>query len=442
MPVNKKKKFYAVKQGFNTGIFEKWEDCKSQVIGYPGQAIYRGFSTLQEAQDYLDGVSKTSGGKKFYAVKVGRNPGIYETWEEARKQVDNYPYAVYKGYPTKAEAKDFLKGNAESQRIEAAIEKKKRTTNGDGENNSQESHFIKKRKSRKNFYAVKKGKKTGIYDSWEICKKLVIGYNGAIFKGFETRKEAEDYLYDRQPSNITQDNTNTSTNTTTSKHSNTNSNTTSSISNENKEPVITFKSRRSSNPLDIMKEIMGIDDILPSKPIGSTRNEGMNDNDISSTINSSNCNVDDSVIIDPTMNQDNPDKAIAYVDGSYNIKTMEYSYGAIIFYKSEGHKFSKKFNDPKLRQMRNVAGEIEGSMKAIQYCVDNNIPEVDIYYDYLGIENWAMGLWKTNKPGTQNYKEFFDRMKSKVKVNFIKVKAHSNDKYNDIADQLAKKAIF
>ena len=35
-----KKKFYAVKQGRKTGMFLTWDDCKKQVMGYPG-AIYK-----------------------------------------------------------------------------------------------------------------------------------------------------------------------------------------------------------------------------------------------------------------------------------------------------------------------------------------------------------------------------------------------------------------
>ena len=37
------------------------------------------------------------------------------------------------------------------------------------------------------------------------------------------------------------------------------------------------------------------------------------------------------------------------------------------------------------------------------------------------------------------YVEFVKDIKDKIKVNFIKVKSHSNNKYNDLADELAKK---
>lgn len=49
-----------------------------------------------------------------------------------------------------------------------------------------------KRKS--NFYAIKIGKQPGIYKSWDECKSYVEGFSGALYKGFQTRHEAEDYL--------------------------------------------------------------------------------------------------------------------------------------------------------------------------------------------------------------------------------------------------------
>lgn len=42
----------------------------------------------------------------------------------------------------------------------------------------------------KKFYAVRKGKKTGIFDTWDDCKDAVSGYSGAEYKGFQTLTEA------------------------------------------------------------------------------------------------------------------------------------------------------------------------------------------------------------------------------------------------------------
>ena len=48
-----KKKFYAVRQGRKTGMFLTWDECKKQVMGYPG-AIYKSFGTEAEAKEYLE----------------------------------------------------------------------------------------------------------------------------------------------------------------------------------------------------------------------------------------------------------------------------------------------------------------------------------------------------------------------------------------------------
>lgn len=46
------KKYYAVKKGKETGVFKSWAECKAAVEGYPG-AEYKGFAILEEANAYL-----------------------------------------------------------------------------------------------------------------------------------------------------------------------------------------------------------------------------------------------------------------------------------------------------------------------------------------------------------------------------------------------------
>lgn len=46
---------------------------------------------------------------------------------------------------------------------------------------------------KKNFYAVGKGKETGIFGSWDEAKEKVSGFKGAVFKGFKTFEEAEEW---------------------------------------------------------------------------------------------------------------------------------------------------------------------------------------------------------------------------------------------------------
>ena len=192
----------------------------------------------------------------------------------------------------------------------------------------------------KKFYAVRKGRVPGIYESWEECKRQTTGFSGAEFKSFLIKEEAQAFI-----------------------------------------------------------------DGEKSK----------NDGDIS--------------------------EVCAYVDGSFSKETAMFSFGAIIFHNGEEKHFSKAFDIPELASMRNVAGEIKGAEFAMQYCIDNGIKSIDIYYDYAGIEKWCTGEWKTNKLGTKKYAEFYKKASDAVKINFVKVKGHSGVLYNELADKKEKKAL-
>ena len=47
----------------------------------------------------------------------------------------------------------------------------------------------------------------------------------------------------------------------------------------------------------------------------------------------------------------------------------------------------------------------------------------------------------SKKEGTKAYRSFYDSVKDRLQVRFVKVKGHSNDEYNDKADMLAKSAL-
>ena len=187
------------------------------------------------------------------------------------------------------------------------------------------------------YYAVKNGRKTGIFTDWSECRESVNGYSGAEYKSFLTESEAEAYLNGGEPTGFS----------------------------------------------------------------GIT----------------------------------------AYVDGSFNEKTSEFSYGAVIIDGDGIKTFSEKFSDSELSSMRNVAGEIKGAEFVMKYCLENGITAVRLIYDYEGIAKWALGEWKRNKIGTIAYKNYYDSIKDALFVQFDKVKSHSGNKYNDMADKLAKQAL-
>ena len=53
---------------------------------------------------------------------------------------------------------------------------------------------ISEREGRK-WYAVRRGRKVGLFDSWEKCKTLVHGYKGSDYKSFRNINDAFTYLH-------------------------------------------------------------------------------------------------------------------------------------------------------------------------------------------------------------------------------------------------------
>ena len=132
------------------------------------------------------------------------------------------------------------------------------------------------------------------------------------------------------------------------------------------------------------------------------------------------------------------DELVVYVDGSYRNSDKSHSYGVYMFNDEEEYTYSMRFF--KDSDMRNVSGEIKGAMRAMEEAAELGKKKIYLHYDYEGIRSWALGFWKTNKEGTIYYKNFYDSIKDKLEVKFIKVEAHTGVKYNELVDKLAKEA--
>lgn len=192
------------------------------------------------------------------------------------------------------------------------------------------------------FYAVKKGKKTGIFSTWDECKEQVTGYKGAVYKSFKTLSEAEAFL------------------------------------------------ERNEEKIENIEEVDGV---------------------------------------------------YAYIDGSFDRINGIYGSGVVIVDGDKKHEYKHAGNREDYAQLHNVAGELEAAKFVMWYAVDKKIKEITLFYDYQGIEAWAVGDWKANLPYTQDYVKFYNKVKTAVKVNFVKVKAHTGIELNEVVDKLAKEAI-
>ena len=141
-----------------------------------------------------------------------------------------------------------------------------------------------------------------------------------------------------------------------------------------------------------------------------------------------------------------PEGVRAYVDGSYDAASGRFSCGVVMIRTdAEGNvrtrELSEAFDDPEAAKQRNVAGEIMGAKTAIDFCLRQGIDEVSIYHDYEGIGKWADGKWKANNALTQGYRDYVAKARTRMKISFVKVKAHAGNKYNELADRLAKDAL-
>lgn len=57
-------------------------------------------------------------------------------------------------------------------------------------------------KKKKKYYVVWKGHDTGVFDSWETCKKLIKNYPGALYKSFKSEQEAKSAFHENHSNHI------------------------------------------------------------------------------------------------------------------------------------------------------------------------------------------------------------------------------------------------
>lgn len=92
-------------------------------------------------------------------------------------------------------------------------------------------------------------------------------------------------------------------------------------------------------------------------------------------------------------------------------------------------------------QMWNVGGELCGVITAIDYMqYKYHADNIELYFDYIGIEKWVTGEWKAKNSNTIAYRKHMEKIKEDIPITFIHVPGHSNILLNEVADKYAKYA--
>lgn len=212
----------------------------------------------------------------------------------------------------------------------------------------------------KKYYAVKTGRKTGIFSTWADCKPWVDGYAGAEYKGFAALSEAKAYLG---------------------------------------EVCVGEEAVRTAE--QSLQETVNMRTEAAALPKQGT--------------------------------------LLAYVDGSYDDSVKKYAFGCV-FLLPDGTIYTEYGNGDKEQslQLRNVTGEMLGAMFAVKFAIKNGFSKIEIRYDYMGIEKWVTGEWRSKTELTQKYAAAMRKWGTEISISFTKVAAHTNVEYNELADKLAK----
>ena len=85
-------KYYAVAVGKKPGIYTKWDECKAMVHGFPG-AVYKSFKTLEEAETFLESAPARGGEAhaKGAAQQKATQGAAQQKTARQRREVRNLP---------------------------------------------------------------------------------------------------------------------------------------------------------------------------------------------------------------------------------------------------------------------------------------------------------------------------------------------------------------
>ncbi|MDC9280757.1 ribonuclease HI, partial [Clostridioides difficile] len=98
--------------------------------------------------------------------------------------------------------------------------------------------------------------------------------------------------------------------------------------------------------------------------------------------------------------------------------------------------------DTSEKNIRQIAGELKGALRAALYALDKGEKKVVIFHDYEGIANHATGAWSRNEQSSVEYhRQMQELLKNGLEIIFVKVDSHTGDLFNELVDEKCKEPL-
>lgn len=346
----------------------------------------------------------------FYAVRKGKEPGIYKTWADCEAQVKGFPGAEYKKFNDEKSAKDFISPEQVTENKSAEVKKNLIPEEEAGEFKFDSS------------INVKRGKFVNFCDSsFNLTEYYSLPYEDKNNKGELFVREGDGQIF------ATRDGVD---------HRYTYGQPVDDIGSVNLRPLI---EKAAGYDFDVIVDAADKQGAIDrDKLYEDLDGEIFDESDKDVVRQPSNVSEDIPKKAAPKIDIKN-DAAVIYVDGSYNADTKKYGYG-VYLRKADG-------SDPHIfvgvgdceANGRNVEGEVAAARVGLWNAKKMGYKDAVVFHDYQGIGSWGDGEWKTNKNYTSSYSAFVNNLRDEgMNIKFVHVDGHTGDVGNEYVDKLAK----
>ncbi|XP_039981344.1 ribonuclease H1 isoform X2 [Xiphias gladius] len=259
------------------------------------------------------------------------------------------------------------------------------------------------------FYAVKKGFKPGVYNSWDECKSQVDKFPSASFKKFASERDAWAYIRGVELSGAPQ-----------------------VTKAQSVESGVSLLPKRGPEPLEYI-------------PLGKKRCRSDNEEVVSPPKQVKRSESSSSVSTDGFTYMG--DAVVVYTDGCCTANGKSRARAGIGVY--WGHNHPLNVAERLQGRQTNQRAEIRAACRALEQAKEKNIKKLVLYTDSkftingvtTWVKNWKLNGWRLKSGGQITNKEDFvklDRLNAELEVVWMHIPGHAGYRGNEEADRLSR----